>query len=255
MGDDGSKITNSNMDLYKALLTEISQKQFAIKQAVIGLHWTVIVSRFAGMSSTLQQAKPHHEIPLQLAGNLVGEDAAQIAQLILSQNILEASLGLATINSLLPINLKHCEKINAFEILKEKGNRKKVAVIGHFPFVEKLKPFVENLYVFEKNPKQGDLAESQLPEVLPNCQVIGMTATSIINHSIESILKWCDPNAYKIMIGPSTPMTDILFDFGFDLLAGTRILDPKTLICFVSQGATYKQVQGVEVITMKKGKQ
>ena len=82
--------------------------------------------------------------------------------------------------------------------------------------------------------------------------MIGITATSIINHSIENILTFCDPSAYKIMIGPSTPMTNILFDFGLDLLAGTRILDYKTLIRLVMQGATYKQVKGVEVIAMSK---
>jgi uncharacterized protein len=243
------------MNIYGSLLAQIPPKQFTIKQVIVGLHWTVVVSRFAGMASTLQMPKPHHEDFLLSSGKLIGEDASQIAQLILSQNLMEASLGLATINSLLPINPDCCEKVNAFEIIKEKGNNKKVAIIGHFPFVEKLSQFVGELYVFEKEPKFGDLAESKMPEILPDCDVIGISATSILNHSIENILRYSNPNAYKIMIGPSTPMTKMLYDFGFDLLAGTRILKPKTLIRFVSQGATYKQVQGVEVITMKKGKQ
>jgi uncharacterized protein len=240
------------MNLYKALLAQVPKNKFVVKQAVIGLHWTVVVSRFSGMASTLQMPKPHQKTPLQMAGKLVGENATQLAQLIKSQNILEAGLGLAAINSMLPIDPNHYEKINAFESIKIKGHEKKVAIIGHFPFVEKLKSSVKDLYVFEKNPKPGDLTESKIPEILPDCEVIGISATSLINHSVENILRYCNPNAYKIMIGPSTPMTNILFDFGFDLLAGTRILDPDILIRYVSQGATYKQVRGVEVVAMSK---
>lgn len=240
------------MDIYKALLAQVPQKQVSVKQAAIGLHWTVVVSQFSGMASTLQMPKPHLETPLQFAGNLIGEDATLLAQLILSQNVLEASLGMATINSLLPIDLNRCKNYNAFEIIKEKGNRKKVAIIGHFPFVEKLRPLVGDLYVFEKNPKVGDLPEEKLGLIIPGCDVIGITATSIINHSIEKILRLCNPNAYKVLIGPSTPMTTILFDFGFDLLAGTKILDNESLIRCITQGATYKQIEGVQVIAMSK---
>ena len=51
-----------------------------------------------------------------------------------SNLILEAAVGMATINSLIRVDESSCVAVNASEILAEKGKDKKVAIIGHFPF-------------------------------------------------------------------------------------------------------------------------
>lgn len=239
-------------DIYRALLNGIPEESFKIKQVVIGIHWTVVLSRYTGMASTLQAPRPHGKTPMPAAGEFEGQNALQVAEYLLSVNRLEASLGLAAINSMLPIDPERCENINALEVLLRKGKKKKVGVIGHFPFVNRLRRELQDVVVFEKNPQPGDLSDDRMASILPDCEVVGMSATTLINHSIEEVLGYCYPGAYKIMIGPSTPMSDVLFDFGLDLLAGTRITDTENLIRYVSQGASFRQIKGAEVVTMQK---
>ena len=101
--EDGEyKWNKSNkMDVYQALLSQIPQNRVDVKQVVFGLYWTVVVSQHTGMASTLASMQPHHDVPIPLAGRLVGQNAVTLADLIVSKNSLLASLGLASLNSLL----------------------------------------------------------------------------------------------------------------------------------------------------------
>ncbi|NIS59339.1 MAG: hypothetical protein GTO13_01120, partial [Proteobacteria bacterium] len=59
-----------------------------------------------------------------------------------SENLLEASIGMAAINSLIDIDESKCVEANAYEMLLEKGKGKNVAVVGHFPFLSMLRESV-----------------------------------------------------------------------------------------------------------------
>jgi len=54
------------------------------------------------------------------------------------------------------------------------------------------------------------------------------------------------------MIGPTTPLSHILFDHGVDVICGTKVIDSERLIRFISEGATFKQVSGVKLLTLIK---
>ena len=52
-----------------------------------------------------------------------------------SPSLMESAIGMATINSLIEVDEKRCIELNAGDLLVRKGEGKKVAIIGHFPFV------------------------------------------------------------------------------------------------------------------------
>jgi hypothetical protein len=54
------------------------------------------------------------------------------------------------------------------------------------------------------------------------------------------------------MVGPSTPLSSILFDYGISMLAGIKVINPGLLFKSVSQGAIFRQVKGVELISILK---
>ena len=54
------------------------------------------------------------------------------------------------------------------------------------------------------------------------------------------------------MIGPTTPLSSILFDHGIDAICGSKIIDPDCLIRSISEGATFKEVTGVRLLTLRK---
>jgi uncharacterized protein (DUF4213/DUF364 family) len=60
------------------------------------------------------------------------------------------------------------------------------------------------------------------------------------------------PNAYVIVLGPTAPLSPVLFDYGVDVISGTKVINPETVLRHVSQGATFRQMKGVRLLTMKK---
>ncbi len=222
-----------------------------IKKVQIGIHWTAVVSNGCGLASTLCEPPPHHDNQVRDVGRLHKKSAAELARNVLSSRLLEACVGLATINSLIEINEDQCAPINAFDIIAEKGKNKNIGIIGHFPFTPKLKQQAKQFWVFEKRLQEGDLPESEIKEMLPQCDVIGISATTLINHSLENILKYCRADAFKVMLGASTPMLPLLFDYGLDVLSGCKVTDADAAIKSISQGATFKQINGIKLLSMR----
>jgi len=167
-----------------------------------------------------------------------------------SESQFEAAIGMATINSLIEIEEQRCTELNAGDLLANKGQGKRVVIVGHFPFVPQLRSVAEELWVIEKKPQEGDLPEAEADRLLPQADVIGITGIAFTNHTLESLLGLCNPKAYVVILGDTTPLSSVLFDYNISALAGTRVIDPKTVLTCVSQGATFRQIRGVRLLTM-----
>jgi uncharacterized protein (DUF4213/DUF364 family) len=158
---------------------------------------------------------------------------------------------MATINSLIDIDESKSVEENALEIILEKGGGKNVAIVGHFPWIPKLKEKVQNLWVIEQRLREGDLPEKEADRILPQCDVVGITGTSFINHTLAGLLNLCK-KAFVVLIGPTSPLSPILFDYGIDAICGSKVVDEDKLIQSISQGATFKEVSGVRLLTLLK---
>jgi uncharacterized protein (DUF4213/DUF364 family) len=55
-----------------------------------------------------------------------------------------------------------------------------------------------------------------------------------------------------ILVGPTSPLSSILFEYGIDAICGSKIIDPDKLIRSISEGATFKEVTGVRLLTLAK---
>ena len=194
---------------------------------------------------------PHQYNQVRDVGQLHQKSALELAQYIFSDRLLEASLGMAAINSLIEIDDNKCEPLNAFDIIAEQGTGKTIGVIGHFPFIPKLKKVAGKLWVFEKRLQEGDLPEKEMKHLLPSCDVVAISGTTLINHTFENILQSCRKDAFKVMLGASTPMIPLLFDYGIDVLSGCRVIDAEIVFRCVSQGATFKQISGIKFLSMR----
>ena len=119
------------MNLIKNIINSI-KKDAPVRNILIGAHWTAVSSNSCGMASTVMKPKPHGEELVRDAGSLHQKSAKELAAYLLSENVLEASIGLAAVNSLLEIPDKNVTAINAFKVVAEKGVGKHVAIFGHF---------------------------------------------------------------------------------------------------------------------------
>ena len=223
-----------------------------IRSVMVGLHWVVVCSRFCGMASALQNDLPHGTPSVREPGELHLKSAKELVQLIHSKSVLEVSIGMAAINSLLEVDVSQAVEINAADVLAERGRGKNVALIGHFPFVSQLRESVGTLWVLEQHPVGDDYPAEAAPDLLLRADVVAITGSAILNRTMDGLLKLCRPEATVMVLGPSTPLSPVLFDYGVDILSGTRVVDEAAVLRTVGQGASFKQVQGVRLLTFTK---
>lgn len=241
------------MKILDNLLDYLSAQNVLVRNVTIGAHWTAVSTSGCGLASTMAEPHPHTGPSVREAGELTEKSAAELMRLARSEHLMEASVGMATLNSLIEIDEDEWSEVNAFEILAAHGAEKDVAIVGHFPFVPKLKEIARNLWIIEKRPRPGDLEADMTSEILPRCQVVGITGTAFINHTLESLLQLCQ-GAFVMVLGPTTPLTPRLFDYGIDAISGSKVVDEKQVLRYVSQGATFRQLHrhGIKLLTLVK---
>ena len=157
---------------------------------------------------------------------------------------------MAALNSLLDVDEKAVVELNAADLILKKGESKAVAIVGHFPFVPKVRQRAKDLWVIEKNPTEGDFPEAEAARLLPQADVVAITGTALTNHTFENLVRLCSPAAFVVLLGDTTPLSPILFDYGVDALAGTRVIDPDLVLKCISQGANFRQIKGTRRLTM-----
>jgi uncharacterized protein (DUF4213/DUF364 family) len=239
------------MNIQKDLLNSLN-KNAPVRSVLVGLHWTVVCSHHCGMAATLTDNFPHGHEAVRKVGKLQEMTALELAEYVLSANLLEASIGLAAINSLIDVDESQATEINAVDVLVEQGREKKVALIGHFPFIHRLKPAVGKLWVIEQHPVEGEFPSEAAAELLPQADVVAITSSTLINQTLRRLLKLCHPTALVMMLGPSTPLSAVLFNHGVSILSGSRVVDETAVLRTVAQGATFQQVEGVRLLTIRR---
>jgi uncharacterized protein len=81
---------------------------------------------------------------------------------------------------------------------------------------------------------------------------VAITGTSLTNHTLPHLLEICKPGAFVIMLGDTVPLSPVLFDYGVHALSGTRVVNAELALRCVSQGANFRQIQGIQKLTMTK---
>jgi len=222
-----------------------------VKDIRQGIFHTGVLTHNCGLAATLPHDALRQKPPMvKEPGVLLEKTPRELARLAYSQSILEAAIGMATINSLLETEADSCIELNAAELIKEKGRGKRVAIVGHFPFIPHVRKIAKEVFVMEKNPKEGDLDESASDNLIPQADVVAITGTALTNHTLDHLLKLCQPGAYVVLLGDTAPLTPLLFDHKVDAISGTKVVDTELALKCVSQGANFRQIRGVKRLTL-----
>ncbi|MEI6290921.1 MAG: DUF364 domain-containing protein, partial [Chloroflexota bacterium] len=115
-------------------------------------------------------------------------------------------------------------------------------------------PRVGQLWVLEQNPGEGDLPASDAPHIIPQADVLAITAMTLMNGTFDELIALKKQDALAILIGPSTPLSLVLFNYGISILSGAVVQDIDNTIKAVMAGANFRQLhqQGVKLVTMVK---
>jgi uncharacterized protein len=221
-----------------------------VRSVLIGAHWTVVCSRHCGMATSLMSSHPYGHAQVRDAGHLHEKSVRELAQLAYSDELLEASVGFAAIYSMLEVDESAAKEMNASETLISLGQGKSVALVGHFPFIPQLREKVGQLWVIEKNPAEDEYPAEAAPDLIPQADVVALTGSALVNHTLDGLLELCRPGAHVMVLGPSTPLSPVLFRHGATIISGTKIVDEAAVMRTVGQGASFRQVSGVKLLTL-----
>ena len=162
-----------------------------------------------------------------------------------SNDTLTRSLGMATINA--------CVNEGAFKVADvmeevELSKSDVVGMVGYFePMVEDIKKRSKNLYIFEQEKMPDTLSPEKIPELLPQCSVLLISATTILNRTYDSIIEHAKTNKI-IMLGPSTPVCPKAFPEV--KVFGATIVTPNAIKTVYHGGGTrnlYREKTGKKV--------
>jgi uncharacterized protein (DUF4213/DUF364 family) len=122
--------------------------------------------------------------------------------------------------------------------------------VGHFPFIPKLREEAGHLWVLEQHPGEGEFPAAAAADIIPRADVVALTGSALINHTLEALLALCRPGVPVVVLGPSTPLSPVLFDHGATVISGARVVSEDAALRTIGQGATFQQVEGVQLLTL-----
>ncbi len=215
--------------------------QVSVDQVMIGLGYTAVSLSDGGIgiAATGVSLDGSH------AGNMdvvdyEGRPAVDLLEGIRVPDPMLRTMALALINALsqtraikLPEDTKNRFLFDRFGILD--GAR--VAMVGYFP---PLARFLEKkqipLSVIDDARGIGD-KQTFYRQLADWAQVLILTATSIINGTMEDILSHAGPRLKTVVLGPSTPMLPEAFaHLPVHMLAGSAVMDPEGAMKAVRHG-------------------
>ena len=228
----------------EALLGSLGKRDAPVERVCIGLHWTAVLSAHVGMSHTYKTSR---KVEIEQSGELEGKMAAVLARRLTSWEPLEASVGVAALNSLIP---PAGEAGTVNDLIMEKARGKTVTVIGRFPFNDEVRQVAKKAHFLEMEPERGELPSHAAEHVIPLSDVTVISATALINHTLQRLLELAG-DSYAVVLGPSTPLSRVLFDYGADVLAGVRVAKPEELFRSVAQGVkSFRRLGGIEPVCL-----
>jgi uncharacterized protein (DUF4213/DUF364 family) len=229
-----------------------------VEEVLVGAHWTMVRVRvegrvLSGMAATALDDAPHGEAPVRDAGRLHLRTARELAEYARSPRRLEASIGVATLNALLARDPPPSVELNAADWLEAHGRGRRVALVGHFPFIARLRSVASALWVIEQRPVDDEIDAAHAAEFLARADVVAITGMTLVNHTLDDLLRACRADAHVMLLGPSTPLTPRLFDYGIEVLSGAQIVDVAAARLGIAQGAGLRQLDGVRLVTLTRG--
>jgi uncharacterized protein (DUF4213/DUF364 family) len=188
------------------------------------------------------------------AGKFERSQASEVIRYALDPNVLKSAIGVATLNALSQMIIESGNGAE-FPIMRDRDGfdlleiqpYETVSLIGAFgPYIRRLKMMGNPFFIIEKNPQTLRLdemkyfkAEPEMREALEKSRVLIMTGTSIVNHTIDSILSLLRNGVRAGIIGPTASMIPTaFFRRGVQIMAGVQISKPDLMIKILKQGGS-----------------
>ena len=213
------------MDLYE-VLTDSVDSSATVERIIRGEAWTAAQlddGSFGIAISLSLDTRP------RIFKSLIGLKAKDAAQAVRSWNLSEASEAMAVINACLntPSRIERLSAAGEYELKSTHDmdiTGKKCAVIGHMSRQAEALRGADEVYIIERAPKDGDYPDSACEYLLPQCDIVVITASALVNKTMPRLLELAK-NAKTVILGPTAPLCPELKSLGVYRISGMAVTD------------------------------
>ncbi|NLL81134.1 MAG: DUF364 domain-containing protein [Tissierellia bacterium] len=239
-----------------------SLSDITVERAVLGLFFTGVKlsTGHGGLCFT-----PIKEMPeavccpssaraMPMSGRLQGRPVLDYLEDVFSDNILKKSLGIATLNAL-SMHIWNQEPnndyetlvgVDAFDEINIELYNKTVVIGALVPMLKRLTRADADFKVMEQDMRtlKGKELEHYIPpsegsSYIPDADLLIITGVTILNDTIEDILKLAKPGAEILVTGPTASMLpDAFFKYGITMLGGIQVTKTDELLDLISEGGS-----------------
>jgi len=191
---------------------------------------------------------------LPWSGKFRGRPIADFLDALFDRSPMKRAVGIAVVNAL-SAQFLECNSSPGFVIergsdaldeieIPDDGN---VVVIGALvPILKRLKMRGKPYSIIEMDPRT--LKADELPfwvsvektgEVVPRADLLVITGTTLLFHSLEAILACAKPGAKVVLVGPTASMLpDAFFRRGVSVMGGDLVTRPDELLDILCEGGS-----------------
>ena len=214
-------------ELYGALSAPVPEGE-RVTAALQGDRWALAETE---RGSGLAMFTAGHSRPPMFPGGLVGLEAREAARAVASWNLEEAGQALAAVNAACNTRRRAAAlgaRIGGHYADGLDFSGKTVALVGHMKGPVWLREQAKAVHILERAPQEGDFPDAACDWILPACDFVIITGSSLVNKTLPHLLSLCE-NAFTILTGPSVPLVPALLDFGLDRISGLLVDDREGL--------------------------
>ena len=185
------------------------------------------------------------------AGEISGTSASDAIRMVFSSNLIEVAVGVASVNALSQVSFeKHPEKyvISNIDVLELISHGDKVSMVGYFgPLIPKVLERTNEVFIFEKRTVTDNrvriVSPSNMPEILQSSDVILISGSTLVNKTLNRILRFAGKAREVVLLGPTASMIPHpLFRKGITAVMGVKIRDPNVMLRIVSEAGGTQQM-------------
>jgi hypothetical protein len=169
--------------------------------------------------------------------DLIGRPVKQvIRELFDAGENLRVSTGMSCLNSALPVPEDVFDG-NAINPFFDRARRLRTCFIGHFPTADQWKEQDYPVDIIELFPQPGDIHWDQSHEALAKADLVFITGLTLVNGTFPEVIRRTPNARYRVLMGPTVPLSPVLFDYGVHLIGSVLILDVDRVIDCCRWGA------------------
>ncbi len=244
-------------ETYRYLTTKHKSfvQDLTIEDLRLGLHLAVVrlSDQSVGVAGTLKDdsvfcRKRDRDFGALTPGRIRGAKVAEVLETDKKSGII-STLQIAVMNAISGTlirngNYRILHNTDPVDLLDLKS-RKTISIVGAFhSYIERISDTENELFVleFDENMLAADqkkyfVPAQDYPKVVPLSDIVIMTGLTLVNNTIDGLLKACSPGSTVIVTGPSSCLLpDILFRHHVDIVGGTIITRPEMLFDIVDEG-------------------